>query len=275
MSLKTKSRPLARKRFGQNYLLDHGVIHQIIAAIGPQCDDHIVEIGPGGAALTSQLVKAVNKMEAIEIDRDLFASLTKMFAENNNITLHLGDALRFDFQQLCTSEKPLRIVGNLPYNIATPLLFHLATHKDCIKDLHFMLQKEVAERLAAGPGSHQYGRLSVTMQYRFQIIRLFDVAPEAFSPVPKVDSAFVRLLPQPTPPVFVKNITTFEKIVAQAFAQRRKTLRNTLRDTLSKDDLQALGIDPSARAETLGLEEFAKMSNQVDMINAEEGKPPA
>lgn len=258
----------ARKRFGQNFLIDDTVVARIVAAINPQPGDHVVEIGPGFGALTEELLMHVPTMDALELDRDLIPKLAQRCGNSSRknigkLTIHNADALKFDFASLVVDHQPLRVVGNLPYNISTPLMFHLLNNKSVIKDMHFMLQKEVVERLAATPGNKDYGRLSVIMQYHCQVEFQFLVPPEAFSPAPKVESAIVRLVPYEQAPVKVDDVHVLESVVTQAFSQRRKTLRNTLKKSLSAETLEALGIDPVRRAETLSLEEFAAIANYV------------
>jgi 16S rRNA (adenine1518-N6/adenine1519-N6)-dimethyltransferase len=256
-----------RKRFGQNFLHDPVVIARIIAAIQPVEDDPIVEIGPGRGAVTLPLLEKIGRLTVVELDRDLVKPLQSLCAGAGELTIHNSDALRFDFCAL-HDDRLLRIVGNLPYNISTPLLFHLLDQHRCIRDMHFMLQKEVVARMAAAPGSGQYGRLSVMLQYRCRVIPLFEIAADAFRPPPRVQSAFVRLEPRSQPMVTVNDEQVFEELVRQAFAQRRKTLRNALRGMLTVGDIKALGIDPSARAETLPLASFATLANRAA------GKPP-
>ena len=251
-----------RKRFGQNFLHDPAIIGKIVQAINPQPDERLVEIGPGHGAITLPLLQAAGRLDVVELDRDLVGPLAERCREIGDLAVHNADALSFDFCSLA-EDKPLRVVGNLPYNISTPLLFHLLDQHRCIRDMYFMLQKEVVERMAAGPGSGTYGRLSVMLQYRCRVTPLFTIGPGAFKPPPKVESAFVRLEPYEQPPVAVDNEAIFDELVRQAFTQRRKTLRNTLRGSLSADDIDAAGIDPAARAETLSLEEFAALSNRV------------
>jgi 16S rRNA (adenine1518-N6/adenine1519-N6)-dimethyltransferase len=251
----------ARKRFGQHFLQDEHVVARIVDAIQPQANDHIVEIGPGLGVLTTALLVHVSAMDAVELDRDIIPKLADRCGPLGILNIHAADALQFDFAALATDARPLRIVGNLPYNISTPLMFHLLESRSLIQDMHFMLQKEVVDRLAAQPGGKDYGRLSVMMQLHCQVESLFDVLPEAFSPPPRVDSAVVRLVPHTTPPVTVTDINLLDKLVTQAFSQRRKTLRNTLRDYFSADQMQTLGIDPGRRAETLSLHEFAALAN--------------
>ena len=242
-----------RKRFGQNFLHDPGVIDRIVRAIDPQPGQRLVEIGPGLGALTGPLLQAIKQMDAIELDRDLVPKLADRFGER--LHLHNADALKFDFGQLAREHR-LRVVGNLPYNISTPLIFHLLEQAQYVQDMHFMLQKEVVDRLAASPGGGDYGRLSVMVQQRCRVEHLFNVPPGAFHPPPKVVSAIVRLLPYETPPVPVAEPALFARIVAKAFSQRRKTLRNTLKGELDAESIQTCGIDPTRRAETLSIEEF-------------------
>jgi 16S rRNA (adenine1518-N6/adenine1519-N6)-dimethyltransferase len=258
----------ARKRFGQNFLVDPHVVGGIVAVISPQRDEHVVEIGPGLGVLTQALLPYVNAMDAIELDRDIIPKLAKNCGDRGQLTIHAGDALKFDFAELAADGRPLRIVGNLPYNISTPLMFHLLTLRAVIHDMHFMLQKEVVDRLAAAPNSKIYGRLSVMMQYHCRVEALMDVPPEAFDPQPKVNSAVVRLVPYQQPPVAVDDVNVLDSLVTQAFSMRRKTLRNTLKPIISAEQMQALGIDPKRRAETLSLAEFACLANAVSASKA-------
>jgi len=251
----------ARKRFGQNFLHDQHVINRLIAAISPSPKQHIVEIGAGMGAMTVPLLETAGQLDVVELDRDLVVFLKEKIAPLGKLTVYQADALKFDFQQLATNERPLRIVGNLPYNISTPLLFHLLNYVKVIDDMTFMLQKEVVDRLAAKPHSHSYGRLSVVMQYYCQVEKLFDVPPEAFDPQPKVDSSIVRLIPYQTPPVEIDNEQDFKALLTQAFSQRRKTLRNNLKKWIDATTIESMGIDPQARAETLTLAEFAQLAN--------------
>ena len=252
----------ARKRFGQHFLHDRNVIGRIVTALAPQPEDRIVEIGPGTGALTCDLLTRLAHLDAVELDRDLVAHLRSGFPADR-LTLHSADALKFDFCRLASEGEKLRLVGNLPYNISTPLLFHLLDQAPCIRDMLFMLQKEVVTRLGAVPGGKDYGRLSVMIQYRCAVEKLFDVPPGAFTPPPQVDSAVVRLVPHATPPVAVNDADRFARLVQAAFASRRKVLRNTLKNFLRAEDMLALGIDPTRRAETLSLAEFAALSNAV------------
>lgn len=254
----------ARKRFGQHFLTDASVVVRIVNAVNPQTNDHLVEIGPGLGVLTVELLRCVPAMDAVELDRDIIPKLAARCGTKGQLTIHASDALRYDFSQLAADGRALRIVGNLPYNISTPLMFHLLESKAVIRDMHFMLQKEVVDRLAAQPSTKDYGKLSVMMQYYCRVEHLFDVPPTAFDPPPKVDSAVVRLVPYAEPPVLVHDMRLFEQLVTQAFSQRRKTLRNTLKTLLSAETMVALGIDPSRRAETLSLQEFSLLANATN-----------
>jgi 16S rRNA (adenine1518-N6/adenine1519-N6)-dimethyltransferase len=254
----------ARKRFGQNFLSDLGIIHRIGRSINPNSNDHLVEIGPGKGALTADIISSGCRLDAIELDRDLVPVLLAQFVEKPGFKLHQGDALNFDFASLKDDDQPLRIVGNLPYNISTPLIFHLLEQHQLIKDMHFMLQLEVVLRLAAGPGHKNYGRLSVMTQYYCQVDHLFDVPPEAFDPRPKVQSAIVRLTPHQQLPCPARNIKTLEITLRETFNQRRKTLRNSLKKFLSAEQLEAIDINPTARPETLSLAEFVRISDRID-----------
>lgn len=252
--------PAPRKRFGQHFLHDDRVIQSILSAVSPLPSQHIVEIGPGQGALTLPLLGQCHRLEVVEIDRDLYAPLRARCAGRGELSLHEADALTFDFGALCTDGRALRLVGNLPYNISTPLIFHLLTFTDRIEDMHFMLQKEVAARLAAVPRTKDYGRLSVMVQYHCAVSRLFDVGPEAFTPPPKVDSSVVRLKPFREKPFTAASFEHFSALVKAAFAMRRKTLRNSLKTVLStcKDPVP---VDLSRRAEELSVGEFVALSN--------------
>jgi 16S rRNA (adenine1518-N6/adenine1519-N6)-dimethyltransferase len=249
----------ARKRFGQNFLHDPYFVHACIDAIAPRPDDLMVEIGPGLGALTEPLLQTVKHLHVVEIDRDLIARLRQRHS-SKTLTIHEGDALKFDFGSLGPR---LRVVGNLPYNISTPLLFHLAEYVASIRDMHFMLQKEVVARMAASPSTPEYGRLSVMLQYRYFVDHLFDVPGGAFNPPPKVTSAFVRLAPLLPLPWPAQDERIFATIVTSAFATRRKTLRNALKPHLDAADFAALGIDPMLRAENLPVQDFARIANHV------------
>lgn len=251
---------IPRKRFGQHFLHDPSVIQRIIDAIAPHSDDCMAEIGPGQGALTQPLLQRLDRLHVVEIDRDLAAALREHAASEPRLAVHEADAMRFDFCQLCPLQDT-RIVGNLPYNISTPLLFHLAQQKHCIRDIHVMLQKEVVDRITARPGSKDYGRLSVMLAYSFQHRALFNIGAGAFRPPPKVQSAFVRLVPHPSPPVQVSRTADLAKLVNQAFSQRRKTLRNALKGLLSAEEIQMQQIDPGLRPEQIELAEFARLAN--------------
>ena len=253
---------IARKRFGQNFLIDPQVISDIVSAVAPQRSDRVVEIGPGLGALTVPLLGRLDHLHVVEIDRDIVARLLQQFS-GERVTIHEGDALAFDFGSLAQDGALLHVVGNLPYNISTPLLFHLATYADRVFDMHFMLQKEVVERMVAAPGTADYGRLSVMLQYRFVMDWLLDVPPESFDPAPKVDSAVVRLIPRPAAELQARDEALLGKVVTAAFSQRRKMLRNTLKGILDDTALGELGIAPTARAEELPVETFVAMTNYL------------
>ncbi len=254
----------ARKRFGQNFLHDQHVIARIVKAITPKEGQVLVEIGPGKGAITEPLLATCNHLTTIEIDRDLAAILRDRFANNPGFRLIEQDVLDFDFASLNAAPGALRILGNLPYNISTPLLFHLLQYHHLIADMVFMLQLEVVDRLAAGPGDPDYGRLSVMMQYFCKVEKLFKVPPSAFVPQPKVDSAIVKLTPLRPLPHPATNVDTFTKVVRAAFSQRRKTIRNTLKNLLSADQLASLELDLSLRPENLGLEDYVRISDVLD-----------
>jgi len=251
----------ARKRFGQNFLNDSGIIQQIVDAIHASGADHLVEIGPGKGAITQELLPVCQQLDAIELDRDLLPILQNRFSAESHFTLHSADALKFDFCKLQQNQK-LRIVGNLPYNISTPLIFHILDKRECIHDMHFMLQKEVVDRLAAAPGSKAYGKLSIMTQVQCEVESLFEIPPEAFDPAPKVQSAFVRLTPRQQPLVSSDVLPQFEKLVTAAFAQRRKTLRNNLKKIINIEQAQEI-IDLSRRAETLTIENFLALTRSM------------
>jgi len=250
-----------RKRFGQNFLHDERVIHAIVACISPRPDEHLVEIGPGQGALTRLLLPECGRLDAVELDRDLVGYLKRRFADEERLSIHSADAMKFDFSALCRGGS-LRVVGNLPYNISTPLLFHLFGQSACIRDMHFMLQKEVVDRLCAEPGGKDYGRLSVMAQYHCSMEPLLEVGPESFTPAPKVVSAVVRLVPHEQRPVLLDS-EILGRVVTAAFSQRRKTLRNALGGLLDASEIEAAGIDPGVRAETLGLKDFARLGEAL------------
>ncbi len=284
---------IARKRFGQNFLVAQGVIKNIVDAIAPQDDETVVEIGPGLGALTDPLLQRIRHLQVVEIDRDLIARLRTRYP-SEKLTIHEGDALKFDFGAL-KDEGRLKIVGNLPYNISSPLLFHLAEFAPLVAEMYFMLQKEVVDRMVATPGTTDFGRLSVMLQYRYQMDCLFVVPPESFNPAPKVDSAIVRMIPRrfdrsasaevqgrlstadplqnseamlsgtpvPGPVAIARDESHFAKVVLTAFSQRRKMLRNTLRAYVTDNELTTLGIDPMARAEDIGVADYVRLSNYL------------
>lgn len=262
----------ARKRFGQNFLHDHGVIRRIIRAIAPHESDHLVEIGPGLGALTEELLDGAGALDAIELDRDLPPILrTKFFNYGDKFRIFETDAMKFDFASLREDDRRLRVVGNLPYNISTQLIFHLLSHAGQIEDMHFMLQKEVVDRMAAGPGENNYGRLGIMAQYYCKVEALFIVPPEAFNPAPKVDSAIIRLTPYQTLPFKAQNEDLLRDVVRMAFGQRRKTLRNNMKPVMSGEELEALNIDPSLRPERLTLEQFVRISDHLNQKQNNKG----
>ena len=250
---------LAKKRFGQNFLTDQSIISSLIDAINPLQNQLIIEIGPGLGALTKPLLKKINHLHVVEIDRDIVSWMENEYS-SAVVTIHNIDALKFDFT---TFGENLRVVGNLPYNISTPILFHLLDNVSHITDMHFMLQKEVVERMVASPSTPAYGRLSVMLQYHLAMEYLITVPPEAFEPAPKVESAFVRCVPHAPLPFVAKDQKHFAKIVMAAFGQRRKTLRNTLKGLLDDVGFTALGINPQLRAENLSVSQFVAISNYL------------
>ena len=255
----------AKKRFGQNFLVDSNIIDNIIHSINPQAEDHIIEIGPGLGALTQPLLKTLIRLDAIELDRDVIPQL-KTLEGSEKLHIHNIDVLAFDFTEFKQSNfehGTLRIIGNLPYNISTAVLFHLVNHRNCIHDLHFMLQKEVVERIAASAGSNDYGRLSVMMQLYFRINPLFTVAPQCFRPVPRVESAIIRMVPRTSPAISHDEHDAFAALVRQAFSQRRKTLKNTLRDLCDTGQIDAAGIDPGKRPQELSVDDYIKLFRQI------------
>ncbi len=257
---------VARKRFGQNFLVAPAIIRRIVDAIAPRAGDTLVEIGPGLGAITGPLLECIDHLHVVEIDRDLIARLANRFPPGR-LTIHEGDALEFDFGGL-KREGPLRIVGNLPYNISSPLLFHLVQYAPLVHDMHFMLQKEVVDRMVAAPGSKEFGRLSVMLQYRYHMERMFIVPPDAFSPPPKVDSAIVRMIPiefasGDTDAALARDPALFAAVVKAAFSQRRKMLRNTLREFIGEADLAAQGIAPTARAEDIAVADYVRLANTL------------
>ena len=250
---------VARKRFGQNFLTDDNVLHNIIESIGPRPGDTMVEIGPGLAAMTALLLKELDHMHVVELDRDLVARLEKAYPREK-LTIHAGDALKFDFGSIPVPEgQKLRVVGNLPYNISSPLLFHLAEFAHLIEDQHFMLQKEVVERMVAEPGTKAYGRLSVMLQWRYDMALMFIVPPTAFDPPPQVESAIVRMVP--TRRQLPADGPTLEAVVQKAFSQRRKVIRNCVAGMFTEQQLLDAGIDPGVRPEAVSLEQYVALAN--------------
>jgi len=276
----SKSKPgtehRARKRFGQNFLEDDNIIRRIVKSIHPTADDNLVEIGPGKGAITGQLLTACPTLNVIELDRDLIPILLSQFIANYpSLKIHQSDALKFDFGTLLIDDEnnqrgPLRIVGNLPYNISTPLIFHLLSYQADVKDMHFMLQKEVVDRMASKPGLKSYGRLSVMVQYYCRVENLFDVPPECFNPRPKVDSAIVRLTPYQQPPHPARDVNLLARLVNTAFQQRRKTLRNALKQLLPTEAIESLNIDTSVRPENITLAEFVALSDKLAEVLEQE-----
>jgi len=273
----------AKKRFGQHFLHDRSVIERMLLALALKPDDRVVEIGPGPGALTLPLLARLQRLDVVEIDRDLIAWWQQHPEARGKLWIHAQDALKLELSALAATignsgshgssahDDRLRIVGNLPYNISTPLLFHLLEQRRYIRDMLFMLQREVVERITASPGNKDYGRLSVMIQYYCQADCLLHVGPGAFTPPPRVDSAVVLLQPKTEPDLAVRDEQVFAKLVAQAFSQRRKTLRNTLKPLLSADQIEQVGIDPGCRAETLTLHDFVRLSN---LLPGSAGNPP-
>jgi len=255
---------VARKRFGQNFLTDNHVLTSIIEAIDPRRGEAMVEIGPGLAAMTALLLKQLDHMHVVELDRDLVVRLEKAYPPEK-LTVHSADALKFDFGALPVPQgQKLRVVGNLPYNISSPLLFHLAEFADLVEDQHFMLQKEVVERMVAEPGTKAYGRLSVMLQWRYDMALLFIVPPTAFDPPPKVDSAIVRMVP--TRRKLAVDGPTLEAVVQKAFSQRRKVIRNCVAGMFTEAQLLEAGIDPGVRPENVSLEQYVALANLLKPV---------
>lgn len=262
MNSKTHLGHTARKRFGQNFLHDNYIIQSIVAAINPQKDDFLIEIGPGLGALTEPVAEQVDHLTVIELDRDLAERLRHHPFLHQKLTVIEQDVMHFDFQQLAQeTQQPLRVFGNLPYNISTPLMFHLFQYHNVIQDMHFMLQKEVVNRLCAGVNSKAYGKLTIMAQYFCQVIPVLEVPPTAFKPAPKVDSAVVRLVPHKTLPHPVKDLYWLNRVCTQAFNQRRKTIRNSLMDLFTAEQLTALNINLTDRAENLSIADYARLAN--------------
>ena len=263
LRLSNGMRHQARKRFGQNFLHDQGVIAKIVASINPQATDHLVEIGPGQGAITKPLADSGARLDCIELDRDLAKHLKTSFKPAELVTIHQQDILKFHIAQLSTVQHSMRVIGNLPYNISTPVLFHLLKSHELIQDMTFMLQLEVVQRMSAGVGDKNYGRLGIMLQYFCQVEHLFNVPATAFTPQPKVASAIVRLTPHKDKPLVANDVKTLETIVRNAFNQRRKTLKNSLKDITYAGDLADIGIDLSLRPENLSLADYVAISNAV------------
>lgn len=259
---------IARKRFGQHFLHDKTIIQRIVDAIAPKPGQHIVEIGPGQGALTLPVLKKAGHLDAIELDRDLVPQLKNRCAGKGTLIIHQADALEFDYASLVKENKPLRLIGNLPYNISTPLIFHLLTFAPHITDMHFMLQKEVVERLAARAGTDSYSRLSIMVQYHCRVNALFNVGPGAFFPPPQVDSSIVRLIPHEQPPAVAVNYDHFALLVKTAFSHRRKTLRNCLKNMVTDENWETMPFDSHLRPEQITLAEYVKMSNLLQNPSA-------
>jgi len=257
-----------RKRFGQHFLRDPGIIEAIVQAIDPQPGDTIVEIGPGHGAITESLAKRAGHLHCVELDRDLAAALRRRFGQRDSVTIHEADALKFDY---CALGDSLRIVGNLPYNISTPLLFHLIDNRECITDMHFMMQKEVVDRMTAGPGSKTYGRLGIMLGCHLSVDALFEVGPQCFDPPPAVMSAVARLLPLGNSRPDIDDEKLLGRLVATAFSQRRKTLRNALKTMLDETELRSLGIDPGKRPESIPVSDYVALANYVSRRDGDSG----
>ncbi|HIF9482866.1 TPA: 16S rRNA (adenine(1518)-N(6)/adenine(1519)-N(6))-dimethyltransferase RsmA [Photobacterium damselae] len=254
----------ARKRFGQNFLTDPFIIDGIVSAINPRSGQNLVEIGPGLGAITEEVGKLVDHFNVIELDRDLAERLRNHPDLGPKLTINEGDAMRFDFTKLIREDAKLRIFGNLPYNISTPLMFHLFTYHKDVQDMHFMLQKEVVNRLAAGPGCKAYGRLTVMAQYYCKVMPVLEVPPESFVPAPKVDSAVVRLTPYETLPFPCTNLKWLDRVCREGFNQRRKTVRNCFKALMTAEQIEALGVNPSDRPENISVEKFVALANWLD-----------
>ena len=251
-----------RKRFGQNFLRDEGIIQRIVDSVSPQSSDHLVEIGPGQGAITDSLAASGAKLDCIELDRDLASSLVARYRDNERVSIYQRDILKTDLSELHEpAAGKMRVVGNLPYNISTPVMFHLLNYRDMIQDMTFMLQLEVVQRLSASVGQKNWGRLGIMTQYHCQVEHLFNVPSAAFYPKPKVSSAIVRLVPHRQPPYSVNDVSSLQEVLRYAFNQRRKTLRNSLKPLLSAEQIEALSIDPSERPENLGLAQFVAIAD--------------
>ena len=258
-----------KKNLGQHFLTDQDIISKIVLAVKPVAGDFLVEIGPGQGAITFPLLKKHGALTVIEFDRDLITPLMESAEGMGDLTIIHKDVLKVDFTKLAADRPAIRLVGNLPYNISTPILFHVLEHAPVVRDMHFMLQKEVIDRMAAEPGSKVYGRLTVMLQARCEVTPLFMVPPHAFRPPPKVDSAVVRLVPLAADKIHIKDAVLFENLVRDAFGQRRKTIRNAMQALATSDDIEAVGLRPDARAEQLPVTDFIKLANFLT------SKPPA
>jgi 16S rRNA (adenine1518-N6/adenine1519-N6)-dimethyltransferase len=263
----------AKRRFGQHFLHDPGTIERIVRAIDPRRGDRLVEIGPGRGAITVPLLEATGALDVVEIDRDVVPLLEQRCQGRGELRVHRADALEFDFGALRGDGPRLRLVGNLPYNVSTPLLFHFLGYLDSIGDMHFMLQKEVVARMAAKPGGKEYGRLTVMLAPRVHVEPLFDIGTGAFSPPPRVVSTFFALRQHATPPFAVPDPQAYARVVSAAFAQRRKTLRNSLARLLGPDQIEAAGVDPSVRAETLHPGQFAALAARLTAAGQDDWSP--
>lgn len=256
------TRPL-RKRFGQHLLNNPSTINNIVKVIHPKKDDHLVEIGPGRGAITVPILKHVGNLHAVEIDRDIAKEVAEQCEKIGNLEIHLGDVLRFDFNKLASHSKPIRIFGNLPYNISTPLLFHLLKFSDCIIDMHFMLQKEVVDRITAVAGDSNYSRLSIMLQVNYKVESLFDISPNEFSPPPKVNSSFMRLNPTDEYQQHIKDKLLFAKLVETAFQQRRKTIKNSLSKVVTEEQLTKANIEAVQRPQEVSIQQYINLSNEL------------
>lgn len=252
---------VARKRFGQHFLHDPRIIAKILAAVAPRPGEALVEVGPGLGAITLPLLEKAGALTAVELDRDVIPHLTAAACSKGKLTVVQGDALVTDFRRFAPESGKLRLVGNLPYNVSTPLLFHFLEQADCITDMHFMLQKEVVQRMAAKPGGKEYGRLTVMLAARCRVEPLFNIGPGAFRPPPKVDSAFVRLTPHATPPFAIHDEARYAAVVSRAFSHRRKTLKNALAGLVDEAGIISIGIDPKARPETLSAADYGRLAD--------------
>jgi 16S rRNA (adenine1518-N6/adenine1519-N6)-dimethyltransferase len=260
--------PRARKRFGQNFLHDEAIIEGILEVISPDKGQHLVEIGPGRGALTMPLLSRCDQLDVIELDRDLVPLLASKLGHHKHLTIHEADALKFDYRQLQQHGEKLRVLGNLPYNITTPLLFHLVEQKACIEDMCFMLQREVVERICAEPGTKQYGRLSIMLQHQCYVEQMFVVPPEAFDPPPKVESAIIYLQPLSQNKGGEVDLARLNQIVTAAFSQRRKTIANTLKKLVSLETLEQVGIEPGQRPETVTVEQYVELTRCLQLREA-------